>query len=592
MPGYLVFWGDLRAEPAAALIEAVTQAGREAWVWGVKTDEVAVLARAAQPLSVHWLPDHQSLVIGDIWTRGADTSPDLDRLLAHPSALAQARALCAGVWGRYVALLRDRAGPAIFRDPTGGLEALTWRLRGVTVVASGLPPDLIGLIAPPLTLDWDAIGQYLAAPASLSGPLALRGVSAIAAGELLSHGDGGQTRTTLWTPAAFVETEPEPPHLVQGRLVRLVDACVASWVRDRGPLLAEVSGGLDSAIVATALARNAQADVVQWLNYYGQGAESDERVFAQALGQLYGLPITCVAKPARSIDAEGLAGNARSVRPSLMGLDYLRDDDVAERCAELGDRAIFTGQGGDAIFAQRLTPLALIDHARRHGARGLGPTVLRDLADWTGSSAWSVLSQALRGVRGGAGTRAPVGPSFLTDAARSAPIELHPWLSDLEDVAPGKRQQIERLVQSQLVTGDCRRAREVDLIHPLLSQPLVEYSLGVPVDVLTQLKRDRSLARKAFASRLPEALVHRRSKGDMTAHYGRWVSASLPFLRSFLLEGRLAAQGIIDRSRLEAMLTREQLAWGADYVAILWASVLEAWIANWEATCRDLAARR
>lgn len=591
MSDYLVLWGDLRVAPAAVLINAVTEAAREAWTWTIRTDQVAVLVRTARPAVVHWLPGFQSLLIGDIWARGEGASPNLVALLDQASPLAQAKALCTSAWGRYVALLADGAGPAIFRDPSGGLEALTWRIGGVTVVASGLPPDLVGVIAPPLSLDWPRIGEYLAAPASLSGPLALRGVCAVASGELLHHADGGQARTLLWTPAAFVQSQPEPLHMIQNRLVRLVDASVDTWARARGPLLAEVSGGLDSAIVATALARTDDAEVVQWLNYYGQGAESDERVFAEALGHLYGLTITCAAKPFRPIDAVGLASNAQSVRPSLMGLDHLRDADVAERCASLGARAIFTGQGGDAIFAQRLTPLALSDQLRRQGAGRLRTDVLRDLADWTGGSAWGVLAQAVRGVREAARPNA-TGPVFMTEAARSRPGQLHPWLSDLEGVGPGKRQQIERLVQSQLVTGDCARARQADLIHPLLSQPLVEYSLSVPVDILTELKRDRSLARKAFARRLPEALVHRRSKGDMTAHYGRWVSASLPFLRSHLLEGRLAAQGIIDRPRVEALLTPEQLAWGADYVSILFAAVLEAWVANWEAICRDLAVRR
>lgn len=589
MPDYVVLWGDLRAAPAIALLNALTISAREAWTWAVQSNEVAVLVRRTRPAPVRWLQEMRSLVIGDIWTRGGE-APDLEMLLAHGSPLTQAKTLCAEAWGGYVALLGHSSEPAIFRDPSGRLEALTWRAGGVTLVASGLPADLIGAIAPRLSLDWGRIAEYLAAPANLSGHLALRGVSALAPGELVHRAEGGETRIALWTPAAFVKAEPEPPHIVQGRLVRLVDAAVGAWAKDRGPLLAEVSGGLDSAIVATALARIDDAEVVQWLNYYGRGAESDERVYAQALGDLHGLAITCVAKPFHPIDAAGLAANARSVRPSLMGLDYLRDADVAERCRSLGARAIFTGQGGDAIFAQRLTPLALSDQIRRQGLTSLRPGVLRDLADWTGNSAWSVLRQALKGPRAGARSHGTTGPTFLTAAARPTPA--HPWLCDLQDVAPGKRQQIERLVQSQLVTGDCRRARATDLIHPLLAQPLVEYSLGIPVDILTELKRDRSLARKAFAPRLPEALVHRRSKGDMTAHYGRWVSASLPFLRGHLLEGRLATQGIIDRPRLEALLTSDQLAWGADYVSILFAAVLEAWVANWEATCRDLAARR
>lgn len=590
MSDYVVLWGDLSAEPAKTLVMALTETSSGRWTWATKTSNAAVLVRTQRAPVTRVLPDGRGLVVGEAWTREGDTDLDLARLLASASPESQARALCAEIWGRYVAILADGEGPATLRDPSGGLEAFTWRRGGLTVIASGLPTDLIQLLAPPLTLDWDRIAGYLAVRTSLSGPLALRGVTAVAPGELLQQSGGQFVRTPIWRPDAFVTDDHEPPAILQGRLVRLTDQVVGAWASGRGPVLAEVSGGLDSAIVATALARRTDVEVKQWLNYYSLGAESDERVYAEALGALQGFSITSVAKPFRPIDAEGLAINAGALRPSLIGLDYLRDVDVDERRRCAGASAIFTGQGGDAIFGQRLTALALTDHLRRQGLGSLRLGAVRNLADWTGASAWTVLGQAL----GGGPRRTPAkvnGPSFMSDGARRAQVEVHPWHCAQDQTPPGKRQQIERLAQAQLVSGDCLRSREADLIHPLLSQPLVEFCLSIPIDVLTGLKRDRALVREAFASRLPDALLHRRSKGDMTGHYGRWVSASLPFLRGFLLEGRLAAQGVIDRDRLEAVLTPEQLAWGADYVSILFAAVLEAWVGRWEATCRDLVAR-
>ena len=76
----------------------------------------------------------------------------------------------------------------------------------------------------------------------------------------------------------------------------------------------------------------------------------------------------------------------------------------------------------------------------------------------------------------------------------------------------------------------------------------VELALGLSVPLLTDDGRaDRRLARAAFADRLPPEILHRRSKGEMTAYFGRQAAASIPFLRDHLLGGRLAARGLIDR---------------------------------------------
>lgn len=69
----------------------------------------------------------------------------------------------------------------------------------------------------------------------------------------------------------------------------------------------------------------------------------------------------------------------------------------------------------------------------------------------------------------------------------------------------------------------------------------------------------------------------------MTAYFGRQAAASLPFLREYLLEGRLASRGIIDRARTEALLDVDRLLWKGSVPDFTMAAVTESWIRRWEA---------
>ena len=55
----------------------------------------------------------------------------------------------------------------------------------------------------------------------------------------------------------------------------------------------------------------------------------------------------------------------------------------------------------------------------------------------------------------------------------------------------------------------------------------------------------------------------------------------LPFLRAYLLDGRLAAEGVLDRAGLEARLTEDALRWRGGAAQILAAVSVEAWVRRW-----------
>jgi asparagine synthase (glutamine-hydrolysing) len=105
--------------------------------------------------------------------------------------------------------------------------------------------------------------------------------------------------------------------------------------------------------------------------------------------------------------------------------------------------------------------------------------------------------------------------------------------------------------------------------------------MAIPTPVLTGGRTDRWLARQAFADSLPSSVVWRQSKGDYTATFEREAAASLPFLRSWLLDGLLASHGVIDRSQLEPLLDRDRLMWAGGGAMLSGMAVVEAWLRRW-----------
>ena len=154
-------------------------------------------------------------------------------------------------------------------------------------------------------------------------------------------------------------------------------------------------------------------------------------------------------------------------------------------------------------------------------------------------------------------------------------------MTGVADLPPAKRSHIAQLAQKLAIHIENRRSRVSEVIHPLICQPMMERWLAIPADDLTLGGRDRGLARKLFAGRLPPAIAQRRGKGELTGYYGRGVAASLPWARPYLLDGRLAAEGLIDRGRFEAVLTAEHQIWRGEAYLVLCTLTVEAWVRRW-----------
>jgi asparagine synthase (glutamine-hydrolysing) len=146
---------------------------------------------------------------------------------------------------------------------------------------------------------------------------------------------------------------------------------------------------------------------------------------------------------------------------------------------------------------------------------------------------------------------------------------------------------VQAILHNQLRRGVNPVVEAADLIHPLLSQPVLEAVLPIATWDLVRGGRERGLARAVFADRVPEAILARRSKGQLSAYFAKLVASNLDFLRPHLIDGCLADAGVLDRRALEAALTEDALIWQADAVDLLNAAAVESWVRHWQRLAPD-----
>ncbi|CAN7479545.1 asparagine synthase-related protein [Caulobacter sp. LjRoot300] len=508
-------------------------------------------------------------IVGPLFERGsARCAPLAPAGLQEPDLSLEA--FCAKLfrsfWGQYVLVVPDER--AVLRDPSGHLECMTWNTRTGWAAGSEIPQAPLPASAAPahLAIDWAAVAEFAAGALAAYRNIPLKGVEPVLPGELKVVGAPAKDRM-IWDPTAFA-LNPHDSYKASLKAVSdAVQESVGTELASGALLLAEISGGLDSAIVASTLVAQGGRDRTRLVHFHVDDPGGDERAYARDVARHLEADLLEIVKPELRIDADILAQVPVGVRPSSNAADHHYDMTMADLVHRTGARKILTGQGGDMVFFQ--------SPSRKVAAELWGPWLRRPRADplwrqlesaarWNRCSVWSLIGEAVRDAI----------------AAPRTALDPHPWLATA--VAPAKRRQLESLIRSQVFHGASRRGRHASLIHPLLSQPVMEATLAAPVVDLARGGRGRALAREAFAGQIPASVRERRSKGVLTAYHGRMILRSLAAIRPFLLEGRLAQEHVLDRDFAEAMLDPDRLIYEGDYPRLFETIVLEAYVRHWE----------
>ncbi len=505
-----------------------------------------------------------SIAVGHLFDRGGTR-------IATPTSLPD------GSWGEYVLVQAAQSGHdiRIARDPSGGVPCVYSLVDGSGFATSDVSIAVqLGLYEK--RIDWNFVAHFLAYPYVKTARTGLAGLRELLPGCALHLRDRRASTSQTWSPWEFVA--PVRRHSRIGEAAAAlrvaVETAVSAWARVDGHALVELSGGLDSSIVACCL-RGMQSPP-QCATLLPELPGADERLYAGAVASRLGavLHVEPLAVEASRFDAPVPAW---CITPGIAPLQHAVDGIMDGVASREGLDCLYSGGGGDTVFGflGGAAPAADAILARRPWA---GLRAVADLAGLHQCTYWAAAHATLRAVRARRAQSPHPQSSLLEPSMLPDTPDPHPWERESRDALPGDLDRIEGLAGTQLFRDAVPRAVHRWLRLPLLSQPVVEACLSIPSWMWIAAGQNRAVARLAFADVLPPVVLHRRSKGMFSQYNAAFYNRNKAAMRRFLLEGRLNDRRLLDAQALSDFFERPQVPRDRSYMRIIDLCRTENWL--------------
>lgn len=480
-------------------------------------------------------------------------------------------------WGGYLAFSCKGEAQCAERAPLTGLP-LYWAPFGGGILCASHLPLLDGL---PIerSIDWEFVAHALAYRNLRTERTGLSGCRELLPGTRLRYEAGEVAVEQSWSPWEHVARRNSlPVSDLAPALERELLMSTAAWAAGRPEIILELSGGLDSSIVAAAL--SASGADCSAITFATPDADGDERPYARAVAERCDIILCEVEHDDSSIDLAAPPAH-RHFRPGayavLGGIDRAFDDAVGNR-----EVSVFGGIGGDNVFAFDNTVAPILDAIDHFGPGRRAFLAMRDVAVAANASLWDAAKLSWRARRKGPRRQWERDDSFLAAAALPVQPFRHPWDAGSADASQAKRNYVEAIRRILDFLDRPERWYGRDVVAPLLSQPVVELCLSIPSWTWVSGGRDRAVARAAFAGRLPPEVAWRRGKGRIESLCVAAYLRQRPALRELLLGGRLAERRLLDLAAIEAYFARDNLDGNFDYFRLLEIADVERWLRSIE----------
>jgi asparagine synthase (glutamine-hydrolysing) len=568
----------------------------------------------------HLLADDKGVVLGAVFERASGQRiATFDDSATAAILSTEGRQLVDHYWGSYVAILNSSHAlrTLVLRDPSASLPCFYTKVGDLGVFFSHYD-DCSRFASAKHSINWNNLAAYLVGGEHLSRECGFKHVEDIPGGEAVVFTEGEVTRATLWHPVQFCRKdgldrdELDRPETAAIALRSTVQSVVDAWATSYDNILLRLSGGLDSSLVALCLAASPKKPQVTCLNFFMGITEqddpiilptknnadvrrarkmmcnSDEREYARLAARRAGFDLIERERRYTDIDLKRAWDAPFAVRPSKYNFVADQDDVDCEIVKRVGADALFSGNGGDAVFNCTQRPIGAIDYAYTHP---FGAGVFKQVSEsaaLSGDSLWSVFGKAISHGYFRRAMSPPVDvfglPHLLThdahDAVRSNYLQ-HPWNSPEEQVAPGKQAQIRNMVAGALYYPFVFYSEKyVTSVNPLTSQPILELCLRIPSYILLKGGISRGLARSAFADILPHEIRRRTVKGVFATLEQQALRNSMDLVRERLIEGMLVREGILDRRRLIEYLGKDQPFLTVSPAHMMFYISAEAWLSK------------
>ena len=492
----------------------------------------------------------QGCLVGHLFTRSLPSrritsfsKAEADRIIASKGA-----SLIREYWGGYAAFLQTRLGVTrIVRDPSGTLPVYWRRVADEVVLAAELG-RMPFRREDGLRVDSDALATFLWSPQFAGRQTCIAGVSELLPGFAIDFVAKQAIEKCLWSPWDYVGTCHRSAVDNAEMLRSIVLDTIRGWSSCFESILLGMSGGLDSTIVAAALA-NAGA-ITHGLTMFGPDHNGDERSYATIAADAFGISLRAEAYsdwPAR-LDTPVVSDSPRPfLAHFVQPIAHVRDQIFREKSLD----AFFSGNGGDNVFCSLNSVTPIVDRILARNRPGAIIETFGDVARLTNADMFTigrfVLARfAKRRRELTNGDASFLDPDRLARAA--AHMSPHPWLEAKPGTLPGANVHIRKLRHALGNDGFHSRATHPPSIAPLLAQPIVELCLTIPSWQWVGGGVDRSVAHKAFSGLIPKALLERKSGGGPSGFVHQLYHQNEAVVLRRLQSGFLQEHGILSAS--------------------------------------------
>jgi len=408
-------------------------------------------------------------------------------------------------------------------------------------------------------------------------------------------GDGKGTISKYWDfdPAKRIRYRTDTEYEEHFRSV--FDEAVRRRLRSDSPILAELSGGMDSSSIVcmadTIIARDgAEIPRLDTLSCYDDSEPNwNERPYFTKVEEKRGrtgcrIDVSLKGAIKFDFDSDHFAATpgSRGGRPSETNRQ------IAAYMISQGNRVVLSGIGGDEVTGGVPTPTPELEDLL---ARGHFRTLAHQLKVWALNKRkpwFHILFDAARGFFPPAFVGVPkykrpaawLNPAFVRRNREALTgyenrIKLFGSLPTFQENVSTLVMLRRQLACSELSSEPPREKR-----YPYLDRSLLEFLFAIPRKQLVRPGQRRSLMRRALIGIVPDELLNRKRKAFVSLGPRAGIAAELPHLLELGQHLLISSLGIADSTIfVEAMLRIRQ---GADVpvVTIMRTLGIEIWLRN------------
>lgn len=484
-------------------------------------------------------PDGRRLLL---WDGRLDNRPELIESLAIVPATAAGLSDAAlvlhayerwedGCWPRLIgpfaaAVCDPRARRVtLIRDPIGD-RSVYYHPGAERLIAASEEQAVLAAPEVDRGADLEFMARHLAVAEPTGGRTFFAGVRELLPGHRLTVGPGGVTTERWWQADPVPALRHLRPAECAERFRELLARAVSARLRGTGPLIHQLSGGLDStSVAALAAAGGARLSALSWV--FDEVVECDEREYIEPLLERYPTiePVHLVCD--RAVAFEDLerwpcnpnAPEETPFRPLVEA--FYREAEGR------GARVMLSGLYGDHLFlgGERWW-LDLLGAGEWRAAATEGLSQARELGPARFLKRYAARPLLPRRWRERRAARRTT--PWLTPRGRELVAAGEPWPpSAAAAERPHQHRRVLSLLSARATVGEQfhLRSHGIDLRNPYRDRRLIEFMLAVPSFLLEREGRTKEVLRLAMRGLVPDEILDRRGKNSFAGLYRRGMTA-------------------------------------------------------------------